>query len=306
MAVWLGLAPNAATTGPISSSSTSTVSCADREVDRRDGADRDRARAEILRARRALLPYGCASPSRSSDYFRAVRFAYIQGWECTNLTAIPTAWCESGPRIPPRSRWTGPTPTWSARGWSIRGRPTTDHVARRPRDRGRRDRGCGAHARACGPRGRAPTCSARRSHGPAMARAPGRSSAIATPGHSRGQRVPGVALERLLHGRHGAGHRQRVHRARGGIAVGVPGVAATAAGAAPGGALPGARPVRVGPGGEAGRVHLASPGSRATADRGAGRRPAQPATSCSTRPGRTPRRSCATSRACRWPRTSKS
>ena len=55
-------------------------------------------------------------------------------------------------------------------------------------------------------------------------------------------------------------------------------------------ALPRPRPVRVGPGREARRVHRPPAGSRAAPGRGARRGPARGATSCSTRPGRTPRR----------------
>ena len=130
---------------------------------------------------------------------------------------------------PPRSRWTGPTPTWSAlggRSGAGRRRSTCTRCVR-PRPTAIEGvvltHGHADHAERRRPARRA------RCTGPATARAPGRSSAIATPGHSPDSVCLIWRRAGLLHGRHGAGQRQRVHRARGGLAVGVPGVAAAAA-----------------------------------------------------------------------------
>ena len=87
MAVWPGLAPNAAITGADQQQLDQHRVLAEGQVDGGNRADGDRE--QKYSATVAHSPYGSASPTRLQGFPRA-RFAYIQG-ECTNSTAIPTA-----------------------------------------------------------------------------------------------------------------------------------------------------------------------------------------------------------------------
>ena len=214
-------------------------------------------------------------------------------------TEIPAACSGCGRPTRRRSRSTARTPTCSAPGWWIRGRRTRriSRPSGRPRAGGSRascsptptsDHSEGADALG------APVTLPREGeeigpvHGARHARPLGR------------QRVP-RGRPRLLHGRHGARHGQRVHLARRGLAR--PPTCARSSGSA---ALdlevlcPGHGPYVWDPRAKLTEYIEHRLDRERRLRRGARRRPPLDRTTCSTPPGRTRRRTCAPPRRCRW------